>query len=66
MPLILGRLFVDAFLGQHTSALDHAVVEISSPELLDAVRPPVAEASRKPTITTPGGTPSRMTNLGLF
>ena len=36
MPLILGRPFVDAFLGQHTSALDHAVVEISSPELLDA------------------------------
>ena len=36
MPLILGRPFVDAFLGQHTSVLDHAVVEISSPELLDA------------------------------
>jgi hypothetical protein len=66
---------VDAFSGQHTSALDRAKSKINSSEALhntrldrlyQAVRPPVSGAPRKPTIAASEGTPSEATNLGLF
>jgi hypothetical protein len=66
---------VDAFSGQHTLALDRALVEINSSEspadsrldrLLQAVGPPVSKSPRKPKIRASGGTPPEAENLGLF
>ena len=59
---------VDAFSGQHTSALDRAKIET----LLAGAPAPgrsnwcTQMRCKKPTFTTPGGTPLGMASLGLL